>query len=280
MKRAISEVAYAKINLALHVRARRADGYHELDTIFAFMNDGDHLHGAEAEELSLNISGPFANGLTKDDDNLVLRTAKLLQSSYNIPCGALLHLNKRVPISSGIGGGSADAAAAARLLNRLWGIGASEIELAELLGPLGADIPACVSSKLARGKGTGTELTAIADNLFTDQPMLLVNPLKAVSTADVFAAWDGNDLGPLSGIGVSDMAQSGRNDLQAAAMRLCPEIQVILETLKIFSPQLTRMSGSGATCFAVFASNQECETARSYISTEFPGYWTMSGTIK
>jgi 4-diphosphocytidyl-2-C-methyl-D-erythritol kinase len=117
------ETGYAKINLALHIRVRRDDGYHELDTIFAFVDDGDHLFAEIADSLSLNISGPFGEGLSAGADNLVLQAGRLLQTHFKIDQGAKLHLIKRLPIASGIGGGSADAAAAARLLNQLWGIG-------------------------------------------------------------------------------------------------------------------------------------------------------------
>ena len=276
----LSEIAYAKINLALHVRARRPDGYHELDTIFAFLSDGDTLSAAHADRLSLTIGGRFADGLTTGPENLVLRAASLVQSHFQITQGATLHLDKRLPIAAGIGGGSADAAAAARLLNQFWDIGASKAELAELLTPLGADIPACVFGRLALGQGTGTDLTPISANPFAGCPILLVNPLRPVSTAAVFAAWDGQDNGPLIGRDAMEMVRSGRNDLQAAAINICAEIRSILASLDNFSPQLSRMSGSGATCFAVFATNHECDAAQNYFSTQFPEYWTMAGAIR
>ena len=120
-----SEVAFAKINLALHIRRRRADGYHDIETLFAFAQHGDILHASVSDRLSLDIGGPFGSGLAADESNLVLQTAMLLQSHFGVTQGAMIQLNKQLPIASGIGGGSADAAATARLLNRLWGLGNS-----------------------------------------------------------------------------------------------------------------------------------------------------------
>ncbi len=277
---ALSETAYAKINLALHVRGIRSDGYHDLDTIFAFADGGDHLHVQENEEISLTISGPFAKGLSTGSDNLVMRAGMLLQSHYKIDSGASLHLEKRLPIASGIGGGSADAAAAARILSRFWKIDANENELAALLAPLGADIPACVSSRMSHGQGTGTDLIEISPNPLSGFSILLVNPLQPVSTAAVFAAWDRQDKGPLKGADVLEMIKSGRNDLQNAALELCPDINTILLSLHKFSPKLSRMSGSGATCFAIFSSAQECDAAQDYFQIEHPGFWTMVGKIR
>ena len=177
-----SEVAFAKINLALHVRRRREDGYHDIETLFAFAQGGDILDAAVSERLSLEIDGPFGRGLAADETNLVLQTATVLQSHFGITQSATIWLNKQLPIASGIGGGSADAAATARLLNRLWGIGASEQELADILAPLSADIPACVFSRASFGSGTGTALTFLDDSSITARHLLLVNPLESVST--------------------------------------------------------------------------------------------------
>jgi 4-diphosphocytidyl-2-C-methyl-D-erythritol kinase len=276
----ISETAYAKVNLALHVRSRRSDGYHELDTIFAFVDSGDQVHVQENDKLSLIITGPFADDLTTRSDNLALQAAMLLQSHYKIDDGASLHLEKCLPIASGIGGGSADAAAAARILNRFWKIDANENELAALLAPLGADIPACVSSRMAHGQGTGTDLVEILPNPMSGHSILLVNPLQPVSTAAVFTAWDGKDKGPLEGHDVMEMIRSGRNDLQDAALELCPDIDTILHSMHKFSPQLSRMSGSGATCFALFSTEQECDAAQNYFQSEHTGFWTMVGKIR
>ena len=183
---ALTETAYAKLNLALHVRRKRADGYHELETLFAFCEDGDVLTADAADEISLTIDGPFAQGLETDDGNLVIRAARALREAAGVTAGARLHLTKNLPIASGIGGGSADAAAALRVLGRLWDV---DVETSGIALNLGADVPACVTSEAARGEGVGEALTPLGDAL-AGTPVLLVNPRVAVSTGAIFKAWD------------------------------------------------------------------------------------------
>ncbi len=277
MTRTLAETAYAKINLALHVRRRRADGYHDIETLFAFAADGDQLCATDAETLTMKVSGPFGDGLSIDEDNLVLRAARRMQQHFNVSNGAAIHLDKRLPVASGIGGGSADAAATARLLNELWGLNASEEELATLLTPLGADIPACVYSRPSYGRGTGTELELLDGSALSGKHLLLVNPLQAVSTAAIFAAWDGVDRGAIEASGLWQGALSGRNDLEPIAAELCPVIKEILRDLNARNPLLTRMSGSGATCFAIFASEEAATEAQATMN---PSYWTMYSTLR
>jgi 4-diphosphocytidyl-2-C-methyl-D-erythritol kinase len=280
MRPVLYETAFAKINLALHVRRKRGDGYHELETIFAFADHGDRLTAEPADTLQLAIRGPFAEGLSTSD-NLILRAAEILRSHYAISAGASITLDKRLPVASGIGGGSADAAAAARLLNRLWKIKAKDAELAQLLAPLGADIPACVSSRTALGSGLGTELHLLDGSDISGRPLLLVNPLKPVSTAAVFQAWDGVDRGALSDGGAWHAALSGRNDLLAAAVAVCPVIAEILVRLgKFEAASLVRMSGSGATCFAIFDSIDERDAAQAVIANACPAWWTMASSLR
>jgi 4-diphosphocytidyl-2-C-methyl-D-erythritol kinase len=273
----LSETAFAKLNLALHVRRRRDDGYHELETLFAFVDAGDHLTASVSDKLELTVSGPFGDGLGDQDENLVLRTAKLLQRTFDVKTGAILTLEKKLPVASGIGGGSADAAATARLLNRLWNLGASEIELATLLAPLGADIPACVMSKTAIGAGTGTELCAVGDDALSGTPVLLVNPLLPVSTAAIFRTWDEIDRGGLGDGNAIQIAQSGRNDLEPMAVDICPAIAVILQALESTSPILSRMSGSGATCFALYKNVDALRAATFAMSAS---WWTLEGRLR
>lgn len=272
----LSEIAYAKINLALHVRARRSDGYHNIETLFAFVDDGDRLDVSLSDEISLSIGGPFGAGLEADDSNLVLRAANILKQHYKVAEGAAIWLDKRLPIASGIGGGSADAAATARLLNKLWQLNVSEADLATLLAPLGADIPACVYSRTCFGTGTGIDLELRADNSLSGKPVLLVNPRKGVSTAAIFSAWNGIDLGPIADGDIWKAVLEGRNDLTPMALGLCPEIGEILNALAATSAQLVRMSGSGATCFALYDNDAELSTALQAIQ---PGWWTMVGKI-
>jgi 4-diphosphocytidyl-2-C-methyl-D-erythritol kinase len=274
-----SETAYAKINLALHVRRRRDDGYHELETLFAFCDDGDALSGDLADDIGLEISGPFGGGLS-GTDNLVIRAAELVQGQYGVKQGAALSLEKRLPVASGVGGGSADAAATARLLNRLWDIGADESELEHLLAPLGADIPACVRSRTVYGKGVGVDLRNASGAEIQGRAVLLVNPLKPVATGPVFKAWDGVDRGGLDDGNPWQAALNGRNDLEAAAISICPTIADELALLGQTNADLVRMSGSGATCFALYASADARDAARAQINKACPEYWTMASCLR
>ncbi len=274
---AYGETAYAKINLALHVRRRRVDGYHDLETLFAFIDEGDKITADAANHLSLTISGPFAKGLGSGDDNLVMQTAKLLQSRFAVEAGATITLEKNLPVASGIGGGSADAAATARLLNSIWEINASNGELASLLAPLGADIPACVLSKTVFGSGTGTTLSPVTDSKLTGMPVLLVNPLTAVSTAAVFKGWDGIDHGGLDRASLIESAFKGRNDLEASAIAISPGISNVLSALQATRPIYSRMSGSGATCFALYETIDARDAARNEMDND---WWTFAGRLR
>ncbi|HEY0270620.1 MAG TPA: 4-(cytidine 5'-diphospho)-2-C-methyl-D-erythritol kinase, partial [Sphingomonas sp.] len=158
------ETAYAKINLALHVRRRRADGYHDIETLFAFCADGDRLSAAPAGDLRLEIEGPFAAGLSAGADNLVLRAAEALREAAGVTAGARLVLDKRLPVASGIGGGSADAAAALRLLARLWRVDLPDADMHAIAAALGADVPACLVSRACRGDGRGDALAMLDES--------------------------------------------------------------------------------------------------------------------
>jgi len=274
----LQETAYAKINLALHVRRRRDDGYHELETLFAFCEDGDVLTADAADEISLTIDGPFSDGLETDDGNLVIRAARALREAAGVTKGARLHLTKNLPIASGIGGGSADAAAALRTLIQLWGVDA---EVTSLALALGADVPACVTSQSARGEGVGDALTPLGDAL-AGTPVLLVNPRFGVSTGAIFKAWDQVDRGPLArGDDLLAIAQAARNDLAAPAIVLAPVIADVLAALEAQSGTvLVRMSGSGATCFALFESMAARDAAHTAITKSHPNWWTMASRLR
>ena len=271
------ETAYAKINLALHVRRRRKDGYHDIETLFAFARHGDQLQASLADTLDLTIDGAFGSGLSVDDDNLVMQAANRLRAHFSITDGASIRLTKNLPIASGIGGGSADAAAAARLLNRLWDIQASEQELADILAPLGADIPACVFSRTSFGSGTGTALILRDDSNVPARHLLLVNPLQSVSTAAIFKAWDGEDRGPVARDDIWQATLSGRNDLEPIAAAICPAITDILNVLARANPAMVRMSGSGATCFALFKEAKDLEAAKALLD---PRWWSMETELR
>jgi 4-diphosphocytidyl-2-C-methyl-D-erythritol kinase len=267
----LTETAYAKINLALHVRRRRDDGYHELETLFAFVNQGDVLTGEHADELTLEINGPYAGLLTTNGDNLVLRAARALQHDGQ---GARLVLEKNLPIASGIGGGSADAAAALRLLAQLWDI---NTDLMPIAVSLGADVPACLIPMTQFGEGIGQKLRILPAEDISDIPLLLVNPSVPCPTGPIFAAWDGVDRGPL------DPAQwrEGRNDLEAPAIAIVPQIGEVLAVLRQQSGvTLARMSGSGATCFGLFETLAHRETACAIIARDRPDWWIMAAQLR
>ena len=255
------ETAYAKLNLALHVRAREPDGYHRIETIFAFCEDGDVLTAAPGGGLSLTVTGPFAEALAGEGDNLVLRAVRALGADK-----VALTLEKNLPVASGIGGGSADAAAALRLL------GAGRDDLPQVAAALGADVPACLASRTARGEGRGDRLASIADDSLAGMPVLLVNPRIALSTAAVFAAWDGEDRGPLYDW------REGRNDLEAPARRLAPEIGAVLGAFP--GAAFARMSGSGATCFGLFDTEVARDAAQARIAAIHASWWTLATRLK
>jgi 4-diphosphocytidyl-2-C-methyl-D-erythritol kinase len=263
----LSEPAPAKLNLALHVRGKRPDGRHSIETLFAFCTDGDRVEAEEADELRLEIVGPFADGLCTDD-NLVLRAADALREAAAVEVGAALILHKKLPVASGIGGGSADAAAALRLLTRLWKVDPS---FASVIAPgLGSDVPACLLSLTARGADVGDRLELVDDADIPGTPVLLVNPGVPLSTTDVFGSWGGVDQGPLG-----DWRQ-GRNDLEGPARSLVPEIGDVLDWLKAREGgNFVRMSGSGATCFALFDS----EAARDEGAAACPPNWWHLATF-
>ena len=244
MAELLHDTAYAKINLALHVRHRRADGYHALETLFVFAEDGDALTASPSDVFSLAISGPFGQGLSTGPDNLVLKAVLALARANGIKSGLALTLDKNLPIAAGIGGGSADAAAALRLAAKMWQLGPDAIGPEVIAPAIGADVPACLHAQSCYGSGVGDALTNAPDLGLKGRPILLINPRMACPTGPVFAAWDGVDRGPLS---LEDW-QLGRNDLEQPAIGLVPAINDILALLaKQPGVDLVRMSGSGAT---------------------------------
>lgn len=254
------EFAPAKINLALHIRRRREDGYHDLETVFVFADFGDRLHAVPAPDWQLQISGPEADIPGSLTDNLVLRAARAFATTTGIQQCFAFHLHKEIPVAAGLGGGSADAAAALRLLNRLTGDPLPMDELLQMAASLGSDVPACLLSRSLIGEGVGDFLRDGPD--VAGLSLLLVNPGVALPVGPVFAAWDGVDLGGLG----ADWRQ-GRNDLEAAAIRLQPKIATVLDWLRdLPGVELVRMSGSGASCFAVLNGDHPLPDAPS-------GWW-------
>lgn len=259
--------APAKINLTLHVTGQRSDGYHLLDSLVVFANFGDRLCLTKAPELGLSISGPFADGLPLGPDNLVWRAAQLAGGRVHI------ELEKNLPPASGIGGGSSDAAATLRGMQILHPGGHPSD--AEVLG-LGADVPACLRARPLHMTGIGEGLDDVA---WPDLAAVLVNPGVSVPTPAVFERLHSKTNPPQDPIATGDpiawLAQQ-RNDLEPPACALAPEIDAVLSTLNGVGAQLARMSGSGATCFGVFATDADAQQAARDIQNVQPRWWVQA----
>lgn len=262
------ETAYAKINLALHVRRRRDDGYHELETLFAFVDAGDGLTAHPAERDALTVVGEFAPQLADPFGNIVAQALAKLPRAQ----GMALTLEKNLPVAAGLGGGSADAGAVFRMVEALHGL---PDDWPERAAKLGADVPACVTSKMCLGHGTGTELSSVVNDL-EGTPVLLVNPRVPLATGPVFAGWDGEDRGPLPDGPASRITAEGRNDLEAPAIALVAQIADVLEALRD-GATLARMSGSGATCFALYTSEADRDAAAAALPR---AWWRMAGKLR
>ena len=266
------ETAYAKLNLALHVRRRRADGYHEIETLFAFLDAGDRLTARSVERDELRVIGEFSDELTDPFNNIISRALTALPRRD----GLAITLEKYLPVAAGLGGGSADAGAVFRLVREAHGLPDDWRERAAWLG---ADVPACVESVACIGRGTGTELEPVENDL-AGTAVLLVNPRVPLSTAAVFAAWDGIDRGPLSQGPASVIARDGRNDLEAPAISLCPPIADVLAELRETGADLVRLSGSGATCFALYRRHDVMRKAAEILDSRRPSWWQMQGKLR
>ena len=273
----IVEPAPAKLNLALHVRGRRADGYHDLETLFAFVAAGDEVRITDADVASFTVSGPFAGGLAGEGDNLVLRAARAFGKWFGALPPLAIELIKNLPVASGIGGGSADAAATLRGLARRTGV-TDRTALVELAEKLGADVPACLLSVTAIGRGRGEDLRSVEG--LAGAPVLLVNPNVAVATRDVFARWDGVDRGALPAGDAATIAREGRNDLAVPAKLVAPVIREVIDALdRLEGATLVRMSGSGATCFALFGDDDLRNAGGAAIRAAYPGWWCLETVL-
>lgn len=275
----LTELAPAKVNLFLHVTGRRADGYHDLDSLAVFPGAADRLTAEAAAGLTLDVTGPFGAGLASEPDNLVLRAARALAARAGVPAGARLVLHKHLPVASGIGGGSADAAAALRALSRLWKVVLPDADMHAIALQLGADVPVCLASQPARMGGVGGCLGAAP--ALPPFGMVLVNPRVAVSTPEVFRARAGPFSPPAGlphawgdvGAMAADLARTS-NDLEAPAVLLCPAIAQVLAWLRAHPGcLLARMSGSGATCFGLFPFGGAAEVAHAVPSA----WWAWGG---
>jgi len=280
----VAVFAPAKINLYLHVTGRRADGYHLLDSLIAFADIGDNLTVEPASSLSLAVSGPEAAALAAlGEDDLVLRAARLLAGHAGIAAGAALHLEKRLPVAGGIGGGSSDAAAALRVLTRLWRLSLSDEALCRLGARLGADVPACLYGGAVWAGGVGDRLDPAG--ALPEAGILLANPRRGLPTTEVFSAWRGpfGEAGrfapmPHDADGLAATLAPRRNDLTPAAIGLVPEISTVLARLgRLPGSLLARMSGSGPTCFALFASRKAAKRGCALLRAAEPEWWCAAG---
>lgn len=279
----LRERAPAKVNLTLHVLGRRADGYHELDSLTAFAGcAADALTLDPAAPYGLTVDGPFATPAGDGDDNLVLKAARALAGRVDgLTLGAFA-LTKRIPVAAGLGGGSADAAAALRLLAQLNDLASDDPRLLDAAAEAGSDVPVCLRSRAARMTGRGEVVTPVQ---IAPTPAVLMNPLRPAPTADVFRALglapgetrDG-DAPPED---VGSWIARGRNDLEAAAVRIAPEIAAgLLMLASQTGCRTARMSGSGATVFGLFGSAQEARRAARALAKAAPGWWVRSTILR
>lgn len=274
---AIEVFAPAKINLTLHVTGQRPDGYHLLDSLVVFAGIGDSLRAEEATTLSLTLEGPEAAALEAEPDNLVLRAARLLDPDR----GAALRLTKRLPVASGIGGGSADAAAALRALSQLWDRPLPDTSA--LLG-LGADVPVCLDASPRRMQGIGETLSPVPP--LPEMDILLVNPRVPVATPEVFRGLTRKDAPPMPATlprwrdapAFSSWLKTQRNDLAPPAIALHPAIGDALDLLAGAGGLHHGMSGSGATCYALFPPGQAAH-ALPRLQEARPGWWMAQGRV-
>jgi 4-diphosphocytidyl-2-C-methyl-D-erythritol kinase len=276
--------APAKINLSLRVTGRRTDGYHLLDSLVVFAEVGDQLSVRPTDTLSLTISGPFAANLNGESDNLVLRAARALAAEAGIAPRGALTLDKALPIASGIGGGSSDAAAALRLLDHAWNLETPAEVMQRIAVTLGADVPVCLDRLAMRMRGIGEKLTPVP--ALPSLGLVLANPGSAVATAAIFRARDGMAFSPEAGelLGwvnldalVAELAGEP-NDLESAAINLEPSIGAVLTALRALPGcRLARMSGSGATCFALFADPEAAAAAAARLRPE--AWWRWGGGL-
>ena len=273
------ELAPAKVNLTLHVIGRRPDGYHMLDSLVVFPRIGDVVRYEPSRTLGLSMSGAFGIDLAADQDNLVLRAAQMALPRRQ---GAALHLEKNLPIASGIGGGSSDAAATLRLLARVNGQ-----ELAGDVVSLGADVPVCMTASSQRMRGIGDRLDPLPP--LPTFWLVLVNAGRPVPTGDVFRRLEtvhnaGCDDLPGDGFdAVTALAaylRAQRNDLEAAAKAICPAVGDVLEGIAATrNVALARMSGSGATCFGLYASEADALFAAETLRADAPSWWVAAGLV-
>lgn len=284
----ISEHAPAKVNLALHVTGQRADGYHLLDTLVVFTREGDRIRVRKAARDGFAIVGRYGHDLPHQhdlpqNDNLVLRARNLARRiAGNLSFPVHIELEKNLPVASGIGGGSSDAAATLRALGRLWGL-SQRPEITEAALSLGADLPMCLAARTLIARGVGEEISLVTN--LPPLALVLVNPGVAIATPSVFAGLDNRNNAPLPALPASldhetlnSFLAGTRNDLQPAAQTIAPQIEQALLALQSAGATLARMSGSGATCFGIFRSTADAQSAAAAIAATRPAWYVVATT--
>ena len=273
--------ARAKLNLYLHVLGRRDDGYHLIDSLVVFAAVHDTVAVRPAADLSLAADGAFAQGLPAGTDNIVIKAARRLAAAAGLSSGAAITLTKELPVASGIGGGSADAAATLTALGQLWDLDLPQARLDALALELGADVPVCLHGRPAFMGGIGEAIAPCPP--LPKLPLVLVNPGVPVATADVFRARRGEfsrpgrfDERPADIAALARLLGSRRNDLTDAARALAPAIADVLHALDAAGSALARLSGSGATCFGIFADAAAAQTAARRIAATQPRWWVCA----
>jgi 4-diphosphocytidyl-2-C-methyl-D-erythritol kinase len=279
--------APAKLNLYLHVTGKRPDGYHLLDSLAAFIDVHDTLTLTSSSAIAFTTDGPFANGFGDEDPstNLVVRAARGLAEATGHTADVALHLTKNLPVASGIGGGSADAAACLRGLARLWGIDPGDPVVLGVAAGLGADVPVCVNGRAAYMGGIGTEIAAAPD--LPPAGLVLVNPGIGLSTPAVYRARTGVfapparfDTPPADAVALATLLADRDNGLTAAAVSIVPEIATVLNAIGADRTcLLARMSGSGATCFGLFTDSTVATAAAASLKRDHPGWWVAPGRL-
>jgi len=278
----LNEAAPAKVNLALHVTGRRTDGYHFLDTLAVFTDFGDQVLVESDGSDRFLVSGPFAAAVPSGPDNLVTCARDLVRRIATRPCPPVrITLEKNIPAASGLGGGSSDAAATLRALDRHWQLGLGEQRLRDTALVLGADLPMCLAARPVRASGIGEILEPVSKLPALD--MVLINPGIEVATPAVFAALERRDSNPLpapphslSRTALLDWLASTRNDLEAPARSIAPDIGTVLSALRESGASFARMSGSGATCFGLFADAASAAHATAAIAKQQPGWFAIA----
>ena len=278
-RKMIKVTAHAKVNLTLHVVGQRANGYHELQSLVCLTEFGDQIHLSPAADFSFQVIGPNASGIPVDESNLVVQAAKFMAQKHSKSLDCQIILEKNLPMASGIGGGSSDAAAVMRALSQYFSVPLPNVD--ELM-TLGADIPVCMTTGLTLMEGAGEDVTQLS--AAPNWGVVLVNPNVGVSTPAVFNALNSKRNLPMQDVAENcvDIAWLGdqRNDLESPAMAIVPEVGAVVDAISAAPHcQMARMSGSGATCFGVFADIKHANAAAERLQRAHPDWWVVSTKI-